>query len=322
MAQVSVLLNVYNDEMFLDECIKSVLNQSFKDLELVIVNDGSTDRTLTIINKFKQQDSRITLLDLSKNVGRAKAINIALQHAGGQYIAKLDGDDYFFPEKIERQVEYLERHKDCFLVACGVDMVDEYSKRILTVKPLQSSQKIAERLLKKNTLFHSTIMFRNEGIKYREKFLYAQDYDLYLQILAKGKRIDALQDVLAGYRVQTSSVSFTKMGHQKLFANKARGMYHDFIEGRKGAYDEFDPQEILDIDLEHSSNQDILQSNIKLNFMIYDFSNVRRYAKRYFEHYGTINKVAVIYWASFLPPVIIKALIKYAPTSLLRKIND
>lgn len=322
MVQTSVLLNVHNDERFIEGCIESVLKQSYTDFELIIVNDGSTDATSEIIHKFKKLSSKIVLIDLEKNVGRAAAINIALEHAKGIYIAKIDSDDCFYAQKLARQVDYLERHKDCFLVACGVDMIDEESKAILTVKPLNSSGEIAERLLKKNTLFHSTILFRNEDIKYREKFTYSQDYDFYLQILAQGKKIDALQDVLAGYRVQTSSVSFTKMGHQKLFANKARGMYHDFIEGRECAYDEFDPQEILDIDLEHSSNRDILQSNIKLNFMIYDFSNVRRYAKKYFEHYGSINKVAVIYWVSFLPPAIIKGLVKYAPTSLLRKLND
>lgn len=322
MVQVSVLLNVYNDEKFLAECIESVLKQSFTDFELVVVNDGSTDGTLKIIQKYCQSSPKLVLVNLENNVGRAAAINIALAHAKGKYIAKIDGDDCFYADKLARQVDYLENHKDCFLLACGVDMIDEESKTILTVKPLKSSGEIAERLLKKNTIFHSSIMFRNEGISYREKFLYAQDYDLYLQILARGKQIDALQEVLAGYRVQTASISFTKMGHQKLFANKARELYTNIIESNKDLYGDFDPQEILNVDLENSSNQDILQSNVKLNFMIYDFHNVRRFSKRYFEHFGKINKVTLFYLASFLSPAIIKATLKYVPTSLLRKLND
>lgn len=322
MPRVSVLLNVYNDEKYLSQCIESVLNQSFGDLELVVVNDGSTDSTLDIVRSYMAQDARIVLVDLEANVGRARAINIALEHATGEFIAKLDGDDYFYPDKLHRQVEYLQRHGDCFLVACGVDMVDENSRRMLTVKPLKSSQAIAERLLKKNTLFHSTIVFRRAGIKYREKFLYSQDYDLYLQILAQGERIDALQDVLAGYRVQTASVSFTRMGHQKLFANKAREMYHDAMAGKPDSYGSFDPQSILGIDLENSVDKAILESNVKLNFMIYDFGNVRRFARTYFRHYGRCNSTSVVYLASFLPAALIKTLVKYAPTALLRKLNS
>lgn len=320
--RVSVLLNVYNDEKYLAQCIESVLNQSYKDFELVVVNDGSTDGTLDIVQRYLAQDERIVLLDLKTNVGRARAINTALKHARGEFNAKLDSDDYFYPDKLRKQVAYLDEHEDCFLVACGVDMVDENSKRLLTVRPLKTEKAIAGRLLSKNTLFHSTILFRNAGIKYRDKFLYAQDYDLYLQILARGEKIEALQEVLAGYRVQTSSVSFTKMGHQKLFANKAREMYHAAIADIPSSYASFDPEDILGIDLENSVDKSILESNVKLNFMIYEFGNVRKFAKKYFSHYGRFNSTAVFYLASFLPVAMIKAMVKYAPTALLRKLNN
>ncbi len=322
MAQVSVLLNVYNEEKYLAQCIESVLNQTLKEFELVVVNDGSTDRTLEIVRHYMGQDRRIVLVNLETNVGRAGAINIALEHARGELIAKLDGDDFFYPNKLRKQVDYLERHRDCFLVASGVDMVDENSRRMLTVKPLKTSKAIADRLLMKNTLFHSTILFRNAGIKYREKFLYAQDYDLYLQILARGERIDALQDVLAGYRVQTASVSFTRMGHQKLLANMAREMYQEAIAGKPGTYDNFDPKDILGIEIENSIDKVILESSVKLNFMIYNFGCVRIFAKKYFHHYGLFNRTAVLYLASFLPAPMIKAMVKYAPTVLLRKLNN
>lgn len=131
--KVSVVLPVYNGEMFLEETIYSILNQTLKDFELIIVNDGSTDKTKEIIEKYMKQDKRIKYLENKENKGffnLHNVINKGYSAARGKYISHFCADDIAYPNKLEVQYNYLEKHKDIFLVGCSADAIDKTGKKI------------------------------------------------------------------------------------------------------------------------------------------------------------------------------------------------
>ena len=108
--KVSVLMPVYNEEKYISEAIESVLNQTFNDWELIIVNDGSTDNTQKIAEKYTKEDKRITLINHKKNEYKSSALNNGIKYSKGEYICYLDGDDMYLKNKLKFQVNYMEKY--------------------------------------------------------------------------------------------------------------------------------------------------------------------------------------------------------------------
>ncbi len=135
--KVSVIMSVYNGDKYLREAIESILNQTFTDFEFIIVNDGSTDNSLEIIESY--DDERIKTINNKKNIGLTKSLNKALKFAKGKYIARQDADDVSLPNRFEKQVEYLDSHPEVALVGTSVYLIDEngkiIGKRIAFAKP-------------------------------------------------------------------------------------------------------------------------------------------------------------------------------------------
>ena len=125
---VSVIMPVYNGDQFLDRSIKSVLNQTFNNFEYIIINDGSTDDSQKIIESYK--DSRIKLINYSKNMGISFALNNGLNVAEGNYIARQDQDDVSFPDRFMLQIEFLENNNNIDLVDTNFIFIDENDKYI------------------------------------------------------------------------------------------------------------------------------------------------------------------------------------------------
>ncbi len=121
--KVTVLLPVYNGARFLRQAIDSVLSQTWKDFELLVVNDGSTDGTAAILESYS--DPRIRILSNVQNIGLTLSLNKGLQSARGEYIARIDADDIALPIRLEKQVSYLDQHPEVGLVATGVKVIDE-----------------------------------------------------------------------------------------------------------------------------------------------------------------------------------------------------
>lgn len=298
--RVSVIMAVYNAEKFLDESIQSVLGQTLKDLELIIINDSSDDSSLEIIKKYKKKDNRIILINLQKNLGRAGARNRGLKIAKGKYIAILDADDVALPQRLEKQYSFLEENDDIFLVGSGAINIDEKGNILNTHKATADPNKIALELPKNNCIYHSSIMYRNNGqYLYREKFPYSQDYDLYLRILSDGEQIASLEEPLIKYRINSGAISWTKRAQQMMFAEKARDFYFQRLRYGKDEYDNFDPNEILNIDVEKSTNEAILEAEIKASFRINNFKKTRELCKKYFKYHGYLNKALLYYLLSF-----------------------
>jgi glycosyltransferase involved in cell wall biosynthesis len=177
-------MSVYNGEKYLREAIESILAQTFIDFNFLIINDGSTDGTKEILENYN--DSRIKLINNKKNIGLTKSLNKGLKLARGEYIARQDADDISMPERLEKEVSFLDHNKNTALVGTYYYMINEKGKTLNTIKPLKKSEEIKIGLLKGNQFGHGSVMFRAECVKevgyYREELGPVEDYDLWLRI--------------------------------------------------------------------------------------------------------------------------------------------
>ena len=187
--KVTVLMPVYNAEKFLKEAIDSILNQSFKDFEFLIINDGSTDRSKKIILSY--QDPRIRFFENKKNLGVAKTLNRGLRLAKGKYVARMDADDISLPNRLELQFRTLKGDKNLVIISSHFDRINEKGNFISSFKLAHSSEEIYYELQFRNCLGHPTVIFDKEIIVnefggHNEKYE-AEDYDLWLRISKKYK---------------------------------------------------------------------------------------------------------------------------------------
>jgi len=309
--KISVIMSVYNGEKYLAKAIESILNQTFRDFEFIIINDGSTDNSLNIIKKYAKLDKRVVLMNNKKNIGLTISLNKCLKIAKGEYIARMDADDISLPERFQIQYDFLEKNKNIFLVGTGAIKIDENGEKTTYFNPITSPKEVKKILQRKDCIYHPSIIFRNEdNLSYREKFTYSQDYDFYLCLLSKGKKLVSISDRLINYRCDPNAISQAKRGKQILFAEKAKEFYHQKLKYSKDEYDNFDPNEILNINIEESTNKIVLEAEMKASFKLNDFKRTRKFCERYFTNYGYFNLFLVYYVATFLGRKIINSLRK------------
>lgn len=285
--KVSAVMAVYNGEKYLDESTQSILNQTFKDFEFIIINDASTDKSLKIIRKYKRKDPRIVLLNNKKNLGLTKSLNKGLKKARGRYIARQDADDISLPSRLEKQFSFLEKNKDFFLCGTNFRQVDA-SGRIIPTKPLVCSwEEIKKKLaLGVSPLVHPSIMFRNKGFFYREKMWYCEDFDFFLVLLTKGRKLVNLNEVLFYLRLHFGSITATKEFHRKLIMKKAIKFYNERIKYGKDSYDYFNPEVILNLRTSDEKRK-MLERRIILSLKFGDSEKAKSFLKKYMSMKGT-----------------------------------
>ncbi len=208
MPRVTVLMAVYNGERFLRQAIESILAQTFTDFELLIVDDGSTDRTPDIIRSYR--DPRIRVMRHESNRGVAYTRSCALPLARGEYVAVLDADDVSYPHRLETQVAYLDAHPDIVLLGSSCEYINEQGGIIHTVHVRSTDPlSIRWRLLFGNCITHSTVMYRSLRVLelggYNDSVFAGEDYDLYVR-LAVNHRIAQLDEVLVQHREHPCSL--------------------------------------------------------------------------------------------------------------------
>ncbi len=301
---ISVIMTVYNGEAFLFSAIESVLTQTYSNWELIIINDASSDKTLNIIQNYLSQDKRIKLINNQYNLGRAISRNLGLKKALGDYIAILDSDDISLPERLEKEKNFLDFNRSYFLVGCGAWHINKNNKIIGSFQPLTKFSLIKKKLPKQNCFYHSTIMFRNINFLYREKFFYAQDYDFFLQLLLKNKKMTNLKQPLIKYRLHHHSASVEKQLEQFLFAQKAQEFYYQKNTTNHDKYSIFDPNSIIHYDLKSVKNPTILKLLIRKNFFLGQHDQVKKICHLYFKLYGYGNKNLLFYFLSFFKNII------------------
>jgi glycosyltransferase involved in cell wall biosynthesis len=226
--KVSVLLPAFNAQEYLPAAIDSILTQTFSDFELIVVNDGSTDATAQILARYT--DSRLRVI-MQANAGLPVSLNRAIGLAQGTYLARQDADDISLPERLAKQVAYLDAHPQCGLLGTWAQImsVDQLTERSLQ-HPYRNAE-IQLLLLFFNCFVHSSVMLRASTLKQSglypeepEKFP-PEDYDLWLRI-AKHAEVANLPEVLLHYRELPSSISRTKL---ELMQARARSMSHEAI---------------------------------------------------------------------------------------------
>jgi glycosyltransferase involved in cell wall biosynthesis len=200
-------MSVYNGEQYLAGAINSILDQTFTDFEFIIINDGSTDGTINILQSYK--DSRIRVFEQS-NIGLTRSLNRGISLSRGEYIARTDHDDLSMRERLAKQVSFLDTHPDVGIVGTGCLIRDEI-KGIEWKHPIHTSDReLRSNLIKGNPIIHTSVMMRRSLLEmvrgYDESYSFAQDYALWIQ-LATHTRMANLPDVLVVHREHWKSVS-------------------------------------------------------------------------------------------------------------------
>ena len=243
--KVSVLMSIYNGARYLQESVESILSQTFTNFEFIIIDDGSTDQSLAILEGYAQQDNRIHLIS-QQNMGLPKSLNKALAIAKGEFIARMDADDISRPERFERQVEYLNNHPYCVALGCEVLQIDMDSAPICQMGVLLVHNEIEAELLQGHggVIRHPAVMMRRNALVaiagYRDDFKTAEDLDLYLRLAEQGQLAN-LSDILLEYRIHIASVNFAKYEQQtqevkailkQAYARRGLEMPEDILQRR------------------------------------------------------------------------------------------
>lgn len=203
MPKVSVIMAVYNGERFLAEAIESILNQTFRDFEFIIINDASTDNTKNILEKYLQVDDRIFLINNSENQERAESRNKGLKIARGEYVSIVDSDDISLPDKLERQVRFLDEYIDFGFVGTSHFVIDENGdEQYLSVVPNTNLKEVVHFMCNPSILARRDCLEKAGG--YRSVLVPAEDYDLWLRVSDICKAAN-ISEPLFKYRVHASS---------------------------------------------------------------------------------------------------------------------
>jgi len=208
--RVSVLMSVYNGELYLTEAIDSILGQTFTDFEFIIINDGSTDRTGSILRGYT--DARIQVFEQT-NMGLTRSLNRGISLARGEYVARMDADDISMPERLVKQVAFLDAHPEIGVLGTACRIVDEVSHREWEMHPPLSDKQIRRHLIRGNPFVHSSVMMRKSVFQaiggYDEAYPYVQDYELWIR-MALHTRLANLPDILHMRRFHWGAVSTTR----------------------------------------------------------------------------------------------------------------
>jgi glycosyltransferase involved in cell wall biosynthesis len=302
--KISVIMAVYNSEKFLRESIESVLNQSFRDFELIFVYDFSKDNSLKIIKEYMKKDKRIKLIINKIKEGPAEARNKGLLAAKGNYIAILDADDIALSKRFEKQYSFLESHTEIFLIGSSAIVIDEEGKRMGLLRKYGNPEKIRKKLEKSNCIIHPSVMFRrNSNLFYRKKFDTSEDYDLYLRILTDYGKIVNFKEPLIKYRISKDSAISTKRNID-FFFNKARVFYFQRRRGEKDDYENLVAPRVPTGRVPDYKRLN-LETNIFVKLQDNKGRSLRRKIKEHIREYGLSKKMLLYYILSFFPRRII-----------------
>jgi len=199
----SVLMPVYNGDRFLKEAIDSILNQTFTNFEFIIVDDGSTDQSAEIIKSYT--DPRIRYYKNKVNLGISKSLNVGIDLAEADFIARMDSDDICYPDRLQKQYNFIKAHPDGAFYTCYAQEVSE-DRKIIAVSRFDPQQYFHSMTFA-CWIYHPTMVYRNEAVKSIGKYTvpYSEDFELAWQLTRKFKHYH-LPEVLLDYRVNSQSL--------------------------------------------------------------------------------------------------------------------
>lgn len=199
---------VFNGEKFIDEAISSILNQSYSNLELIIVNDGSADESENIILRHKKNDLRIKYFKNKKNIGISRTLNKAISRANGKYIARMDCDDVSMSKRIEKEVAVLERNNEIGICGSWATAVNEFGNCLFLMRS-PTGLILKYNYWKPSPFVSSSVMVRRKLLKFDyfdKDLITAEDYDLWVRLLKRNIGYN-ISIPLIKYRIHESSIS-------------------------------------------------------------------------------------------------------------------
>lgn len=221
---VSVILHVYNAEKYLSDSIQSILNQTYKDFELIIVDDCSTDASMNIVNSFN--DNRIKIIKKQTNTGISDSLKLRIQIAKGKYIARMDADDICLPERFDLQVKQFEVNPNAMIVGSDYYLLE--GEKNTYIKNINDSDYQKAVLLLTPCFCHPTVMMKNvfkeKQVFYDKEFIHAEDYKLWTDLYAFGEYLKINKPLLK-YRHHASQISNQKNELQLSISRRIRENY-------------------------------------------------------------------------------------------------
>jgi Glycosyl transferase family 2 len=278
---VSVTMVVCNAEKFLAEAIESILGQTLRDFEFIIVDFGSTDSSKAIVTRYLAKDTRIRFREI-QNCALPEARNAACSLARGKFIAVMDADDIAVPERFSLQTQFMETHPDVDYLGGATDWIDNAGRFLCSNNFPAENQAIATELMTRCTFCHPTVLVRRSAFTsvggYRRPFTFAHDYDLALRIIDTF-RCANLEQVLLKYRIHTDQVSYRKQRSQticklaaQLSARARRNGEPDPLDG----VEEITPALLATLGIDEAVQQNALAADCR-NW-IRSMSTAREYA--------------------------------------------
>lgn len=219
MTLVSVIMAARNSEKYIGQAIESVLLQTYKKFEFIIIDDASTDSTYKIIKEYKKSDKRIRIHRNKKKKGPAQSRNIAIDLSKGKWISVIDSDDSFFPRKIEKQINLAKKENNIIFIGTSLLFTDNSGRHVAYYKYKNKSNLIKNNILKnKNFPPHSSYFINKNYLKkinsYNARYLMAPDYDLLLRLqMFKEKKFAVCEEVLTKVRIHDQNRSLKKINN-------------------------------------------------------------------------------------------------------------
>ena len=203
---VSIVMATFNDKLdYLEQSITSILQQTYKKFELIIVDDSTDEACKLFLQNVASKDVRIKLLQTTEKLGFVRSLNKGIETSKGRYIARMDSDDESYPNRLYKQVCWLENHLDVDILGGDIDIMDDDGLISGRRKYLNKYQDICRNAYFRNPIAHPTVMYRKDAIMqlngYDEEFIMAEDYELWLRALKHGFVINNLPDTLLKYRI-------------------------------------------------------------------------------------------------------------------------
>lgn len=205
---VSVLIPCYNTELYIEEAVRSIMNQTYSNLEIICINDGSIDKTKEILLRLSEEDKRIRYVENESNIKLIATLNKGLKLCKGKYIARMDADDISLPERIEKQVDFLEKNEEYGALGC---YIKQFGYTDFLWRMETKDERIRGYLFYGAALPHAAIMLRrsvvfDNNLGYIKEYLHVEDYRLWFDV-AKYTKMANLPEVLYLYRMYESQVS-------------------------------------------------------------------------------------------------------------------
>lgn len=219
--RISVILPAYNAAQYIEQAIESILNQTFADFELIILNDGSTDNTPEIIKRYADADKRIVFVDNKVNQGLIAVLNQGLDMARGEFIARMDSDDISLPQRFEKQVAYLEAHPDVGVLGTLIQGFGKFN-----LPGIQIPVVTALDLLKDSYVAHPSVMIRKSildkyNLRYNPDYKHCEDLELWARMIFLTK-IHNIMEVLLMYRITGNNISTQNWEYQQNLSKQIR----------------------------------------------------------------------------------------------------